>query len=77
MQESHICEEHVTDGYREWRYNEWEMERAGPLSSTECPSCSGEQHSFHSDGNVKLYIYDRNQEDFREPYYDEIFIRDG
>ncbi|KAK9908751.1 hypothetical protein WJX75_002335 [Coccomyxa subellipsoidea] len=72
-----IREEHVQDAYREWRCNEWEMDRAGLLSSTECPCCSKEQHSIHSDGNMKLYIYDRNREEFRAPYYDDIFIRDG
>lgn len=77
LQEKVIREEHVQDAYREWRCNEWEMDRAGLLSSTECPCCSKEQHSIHSDGNMKLYIYDRNREEFRAPYYDDIFIRDG
>ena len=76
MQEGRIREEHVADAYREWRCNEWEMDKAGLLSSNECPCCSGEQHSFHSDGTMKLYIYDRDREAFRSPYYDDIFIRD-
>lgn len=76
MQEGVIREEHVTDAYREWRCNEWEMEMAGLMSSTQCPACSEGQHAIHSDGNMKTYTYDRDREMFREAYYDEIFIRD-
>jgi len=71
-----IREELVADAYREWRCNEWEMDKAAQLSSTDCPACTDVRHSIHTDGNMKLYIYDHNSEDFRRPYHNEIFMND-
>lgn len=76
LQARSIREEHVADAFREWRCNEWEMDRAVHLQCTECPACNDEQHSTHTDGNMKLFIYDRDRETFRSAYYDDIFLRD-
>ncbi|XP_046861275.1 uncharacterized protein LOC124454529 [Xenia sp. Carnegie-2017] len=63
-----------TKAFREWKYFNYEVEKAQGKEWMFCPSCSSNQHSCHVDGNMKLYRYKHSGREQSQSYYGDLFI---
>ena len=46
--------------FQEWKYCKYELDALQSKDWLSCTCCSGNQHSCHADGNMKLYRYKRS-----------------
>lgn len=46
------------------------------LNDLECPACSGGNCAYHVDSNMKLFVWDRRRETWRQPHFQEFIAPD-
>lgn len=47
------------------------------LNDLDCPACSEGGNAYHIDSNMKLFVWDRDRETWRQAHFKEFFAQDA
>lgn len=47
------------------------------INDLQCAACSPRPHTLHIDANMKLYVWDRQRQPWREPYHSGVLFQDS
>lgn len=75
MQEEEINQSGFTASFTEWQYMQHDRRNfIQCINELTCAACQPAPHSLHIDANMKLFVYARNREPWRERYHSELFL---
>ena len=67
-----------TAAYLEWSYSEADKRREiQQINDLQCAACSPRPHTLHVDANMKLYVWNRQRQAWREPYHSGVLFQDS
>lgn len=67
-----------TGAYLEWSYLEVDKRRElQQIQDLQCAACWPRPHTLHIDANMKLYVWDRQRQAWREPSHSGVLFQDS